>query len=112
MVRTTDKALVRVVMAAAAFTLCNAGILWSLANQWAINSTYSYGFAVPLITGYIVWSRWSEIKEACGTPDYAAGGALLLLGVTMLSVGHLGALTSLEGISLLPTLTGLVLLLG
>jgi EpsI family protein len=108
----TDKPAFRIVVAAAAFVLCYWGVFWSLADLWATNSTYSYGFAVPLISGYIAWDRWSDVKAACSSPDYGWGVALLLVGVTMLTVGHLGALMSLEGASLLPTLAGLVLLLG
>jgi EpsI family protein len=107
-----DKPLARVLVAAAAFLLCYAGVLWSLADLWATNSTYSYGFAVPLISAYIVWSRWSDVKRAYSAPDYLWGCVLLLVGVTMLTIGHLGALMSLEGTSLIPTLAGLVLLLG
>jgi EpsI family protein len=112
MTNPTDKPLFRIVTAAAVLVVCYGGVLWTLADQWATNSTYSYGFAVPLISGYIVWSRWSEIKAAYSAPDYARAAALLLLGVTMLTIGRVGALMSFEGTSLIPTVAGLVLLLG
>lgn len=107
-----DKPLSQVLIAIVAFTFCYAAVLWDLANLWATNSVYSYGFAVPLISSYIVWSRWGEIKIVRLSPDYAWGAALVLGGLSMLSVGHLGALMSLEASSIIPTLAGLILLLG
>src|SRR4030095_9618541 len=107
-----NKSLVRVVMAAVAFMLCYGGVLWNLSSFWAANSVYSYGFAVPLISGYIVCSRWSHVKMARFAPDYVWGPAFIVGGISILCVGRLGALASLEGISLIPVLAGLVLLLA
>src|SRR5262245_45067350 len=97
-----DRQTIRLVVALVAFALCYASVLWSLAEQWATNSFYSYGFAVPLISAYIVWSRWSEIVDATAAPDYGWGVPLVLIGLTMQFLGQLGALASLQGLSLIP----------
>jgi EpsI family protein len=112
MARSSDKPFLRIAVAAGAFLLCYWSVFSALAGQWAANSTYSYRFAVPLISAYIVWWRWSAIKAAYSAPDYRRGGVLLGLGLSMLTIGHLGALMSLEGMSLIPTLAGLISLLA
>jgi EpsI family protein len=108
---TRQTTVLRIVAAAAVFVLCYAGVLALLINQWATNPTYSYGFAVPLISGYVVWSRWKALQALDPAPDYAWGGALVLLGVVMLSIGRVGALVSLQATSMIVTLAGLVLIL-
>ena len=108
----SHKPFVRIAAAAAVFAFCYADVLWSLGRHWATNPMYSFGFAVPLISGYIVWLRWDHIKAAYSTPDYRWGVPCVLLGAAMLLVGRAGALMSFEGISIIPTLAGLVLIVG
>jgi EpsI family protein len=95
----------------AAFILCYARASSALVEVWSTNYFYSYGFAVPLISGYIVWTRWARIQALSRTPDFGWGVATMVVGASLLVIGRLGAFLSLEQISILVTLTGLVLLL-
>jgi EpsI family protein len=102
--------LTAVAVAAAAFGICYAGVIASLVEAWSINYLYSYGFAVPFIAAYIVWTRSQESPAPEGAPDYALGGPVTLAGIAMLVIGRLGTITGLEQASLIVTLTGLLLL--
>jgi hypothetical protein len=64
------------------------GLLWLLIfNQqrleWTVNIVYSYGWAVPVLAGYLLWERWGT-RPAVRTPPRRlvllglAGGLLLL----------------------------------
>ncbi len=98
-------------IATAAFGICYAGIIASLVDTWSTHYLYSYGFAVPLIAAYIVWTRSHERPVIADAPDYAFGVPVTLAGVAMLVIGRLGTLTGVEQTSLVVTLTGVLLLL-
>jgi EpsI family protein len=98
-------------LAATAFGICYAGIIASMIDTWSKNPLYSYGFAVPLIAAYIVWTRLHESSTAQMAPDYAFGVPVTLAGMAMLVIGNLGTVSALEQTSLIVTLTGLLLLL-
>jgi exosortase len=41
-------------------------ILWrQLANEWAVNEQYSYGWFVPFFAAYLFWLRWDDRPEPC-----------------------------------------------
>src|SRR5688500_125997 len=98
-------------VASAAFGICYAGVIASLVETWSTHYLYSYGFAVPLIAAYVVWSRSERSPAPAGVPDYALGVPVTLAGVAMLLIGRVGTLALTEQTSLVVTLTGLLLLL-
>lgn len=66
------------------------GAFWMLViNQqrleWTVNPVYSYGWAVPLLAGYLFWSRWVD------RPSAGAGVGLrwFLCGVVLLLAAYL-----------------------
>lgn len=99
-----------VALAIAAFGLCYAGVAAALVDKWSTNYIYSYGFAVPLISGYMIWARWPRIQRMTWTPDYVLGVPVTLAGATALVIGRVGALLTIQEASLVVTLSGLVLL--
>jgi len=105
MPRATYVALVGVV-----FIACYIDAFGQLTRQWFENSVYSYGFLVPLISAYIAWVRWPAVKCSPRHPEYFWGAALIVDSMVMLTAGRLAALMSLEYLSLLVCLAGLVLL--
>jgi EpsI family protein len=112
MSRAIDHPVVRIAITMIVLVFCYANVLAALVMQWTENSTYSYGFAVPVISAYIVWTKWPALQRLPWTHDYRRGGALVFVGVGMLSIGRLGGLMSLQAISLLVTLSGLVLIVS
>ena len=111
MARRIDSAAGRLAVALTAVVFCYAGVLASLVDTWSTSPMYSYGFAVPLISGYMLWSKWQKLQTLRLAPDYLYGVPVMLVGTAMLIAGHLGALITLQQASLIVTLTGLVLLI-
>ena len=97
--------------AAALFLFCYAGAIAALVGTWATNSLYSYGFAVPLISAYMVWANSAEWRRRTPTPDYLLGLAAVTIGMAMLVAGRLGAFDTVQAVSMIVTLAGLVLVL-
>ncbi len=101
----------RELVAIVAFALCYAGVMATLIDHWATNPLFSYAFAVPLISGYVAWTRWQELRALHRVSDQRLGLPVTLIGAAMLVTGHLGAMLAVEETSLVVTLVGLVLLL-
>jgi exosortase len=49
--------------------------------EWSVNPVYSYGWAVPVLAGYLFWSRWQDRPPAGSRLGWGwfAGGASILL---------------------------------
>jgi exosortase len=78
---------------------------------WRSDPQYSHGFLVPAFSGYLLWSR-RRLLDA-GRWQTSWWGVVLLAAAGLLHVG--GAYLCfdwLEGVSLLPCLAGLAVLLG
>ena len=56
------------------FVVVFRGILVTLTNYWASNSTYSYGFLVPLLSSVIVWARKDQLRHVSTAPRVVVGG--------------------------------------
>ena len=64
------------------------GALWCmlierLAQYWAVEAEYSFGWFVPLLAGYLIWLRWRS-RPAPGVPQLAA--ARWVFGVAALGL--------------------------
>lgn len=94
-----------------AFGLCYIGVIITLVTTWANSYLYSYGFAVAFISGYMLWITSGKLSTLDLVPDYLFGVPVTLAGIAMLAAGHLGALVSLQQVSLLVTLAGFILML-
>lgn len=94
-----------------AFAFCYAGVLKALVGQWWTNDIYSYGFLIPCISLYLVWTRLEKLRKIAPTRAYPAGAALLGLGLLMLVLGHAAAVVVLKEFSFVVTLAGVVLFL-
>jgi exosortase len=102
--------------AAALFAFLSAGWFWCywptltlMADRWSRDPQYSHGFLVPVFAAVLLWSRRELLSV--GQPDL---WGLPLLGGAM-AMHVLGAVLDIEALdaySLLPALTGLVLLGG
>lgn len=97
------------VAAAAALTLY-APIIASMAAEWSEFPSLSHGFAVPLLSGYLLWIRRHVLAE---TPVEGSivGLPLIVLAVSMLVIGSLGGEPFIARVSLPLALLGTVLFL-
>lgn len=59
-------------------------VLPGLVRDWSDNATYSYGFIVPVVAGYLVWERRHSLKGLTIAPNYWAGSVLALAVVLAL----------------------------
>jgi EpsI family protein len=91
--------------------LCYAGVVVTLVGTWSANPEYSYGFLLPVISGYLIAARWHELRCVRATADYGFGIPVSLIGLAMLVIGRVSALVSLQEASLIVTLAGFILVL-
>ena len=80
-------------------------------QRWTTDPRYSHGYLVPLFSGYLLWSwRQKFPKEAYRGQNW--GLVLLGFGLGISFLGTYLFLNGLNGISLLPCVAGLTVLLG
>jgi len=80
----------------------------NLIYDWQFNPDYSHGFFIPLIVGYMIYSRRQELKEAAVTPNNW-GLVLFVLGITQFILGTIGAEHFLQSTSMIVVVLGIVL---
>src|SRR4051812_42116665 len=95
-----------IVLVIGALLACYAGVLAGIVQVWSTNYLYSYGFAVPLISAYMLWARSETLRRTSRQPDYLFGSLVTATGATLLLAGHLAAVESIEAASLLVTVCG------
>jgi len=80
-------------------------------QRWTTDPRYSHGYLVPVFSAYLLWSwRQQFPKEAYRGQNW--GLVLLGFGLGISFLGTYLFLNSLNGISLLPCVAGLTVLLG
>lgn len=82
-----------------------------LAFTWNSNPQYSHGFLVPVFAGFLLWFRRDKLNVAELRPNLL-GLVLLVFALAVKLVGTYGHYVSLDPISLVPCVAGLVLLFG
>lgn len=99
--------------------LMAAGLLWSywstfavLSERWNADPLYAHGFLVPLVAVGIVWWRKDQLKNVAFEPSVLLGLPLLGLGIGLRLAAARLYLEWFDGLSLVPCVAGLVLLLG
>jgi EpsI family protein len=94
-----------------------AAFLWTyystfqkLFDYWASNEMYSYGFLVPIISGYLIWLRRRHVLAAPVKPSYGVGALVLASALAMLILGRASNTNVIEELSLPIAATGSALL--
>ena len=95
---------------AAAFLAAYYPTLQKLGDYWAANETYSYGFLVPAISGYLIWLRWDHLRGLPRSASILAGGGVLAFGLLMMIAGRVSSTNLMEELSLPVSIFGVVLL--
>ena len=83
----------------------------TLVEYWGTNDTYSYGFLVPVISGYLVWMSRDQLRRVPRIPNLSLGTAVLGGGLAMLLAGRLSHTNLIDELSLIVTLCGATLLI-
>lgn len=52
--------------------------------EWSINPQYSYGWAVPLLAGYVFWQRWQSAPASSRADMKMLAGLVIILGAVFL----------------------------
>lgn len=95
--------------------LCLAWAYWptfvELTATWSHNPQYQHGFMVPLFAAFLLYHRRDRLDAAALRPSLW-GVLPLALGLTLRLVGAYRFYVSLDPISLVPCVAGLVLLVG
>jgi len=86
-------------------------ILVKLVNQWSTDDDVSHGFFVPIVAGYIAWTRRDALLRIEWKPVWWGIG-LLLWAAIQAYLGLLGAELFLQRTAFLMSLLGLLLVLG
>ena len=97
-------------IAAAAALGLYAPIVIGMAADWSEFPSLSHGFAVPLISAYLLWHRRDLLAEA-PIEGSAVGLPVIILAVGMLVIGSLGGEPFVARLSLPLALFGTVLFL-
>lgn len=100
-----------IALAATALAVCYGAVVAELVHAWSIDPLYSYGFAVPLISAYIVANRWAAFRVAFDSPDYVLGSLSVMAAALMLIVGQISTALRLQELSLVVMAAGAALLL-
>ncbi|HEC31707.1 MAG TPA: hypothetical protein ENI41_04365, partial [Deltaproteobacteria bacterium] len=82
----------------------------SLVNEWYTDPNFSYGFLVPVMSGYLTWKKKEELKNSLVSPC-GFGILAFIAGIFCFFLGKLGAERFLMRISFIVVLTGIVLFL-
>ena len=82
-----------------------------LVREWAEFPSLSHGFAIPLIAGYLIWSRRDRLTSTPIDPSFW-GLPVLVLGLGGFVVGQAADEVFIARFSLPVTLLGLVMLLA
>lgn len=80
-----------------------------LVHSWLSNPYYSHGFLIPLVSGFIVWTKRNELKKKREPSLF--GAVVLGLGVLLYVMGSLWDARFLNAVSLLIVISGLCLFL-
>jgi len=87
------------------------GSLLELVRRWRVQEQYSYGFLIPIIVAWLLWTRREALFASIGRPSWT-GPFLILLAAVMHIIGKLSALFLLSQVGFIIALIGVVLGFG
>lgn len=95
------------------------GVLWAywstlttMSDRWNADPLYAHGYLVPFVAAGIVWWRKDLLRNIAFEPDLLLGLPVLLGGIGLRLAAARLYLEWFDGLSLVPVVTGLVLLVG
>lgn len=85
--------------------------LSSMINDWADKKEYSHGFLIPLISGYIIWTKRDILRTIPVMPDFK-GFFILSIGIALLMLAFIAFEPFTRRVSLIITIFGLIYFLS
>lgn len=86
-------------------------VLTNLFALLAESEDYSFGLLLPLVSGYIVYLKWPQIRNGLWRPSWM-GLPLIALGLLLCIMGELSLSAFIARISFILVFTGLLVLVG
>ncbi len=91
------------------FLLAQAGAIAGMVRLWDSTPMYSYGYLVPAISAFLVWSRRHALARLDARPAWLAALAALLAWAALLLGGRLSGSILLEQLALPVAVVAIVL---
>ncbi len=85
--------------------------LVAMVHQWDASPMYSYGYTVPLISTFLLWSRRDEFRRRPLRPARLPGALVLALSLALLVVGQVGAIQVVQQVAFVIAIVAIVLFL-
>jgi len=106
--------MVLVVVACLLISFSYFGVLWQLSGRWINEPDYSHGFFVPLFSAFLLWHRRQMFTLSPTVSWRAVVSGLALIGIAGVTrwVGIYQQFELLEPVSLIPCISGVVLIIG
>jgi exosortase D (VPLPA-CTERM-specific) len=82
-----------------------------LVHRWTVQEEYSHGFLIPVIAGWLIWSRRRALVASIGRPSFW-GPFLIIVAAALRTIGELSAIFVLSQIGFIIALMGLALSVG
>jgi EpsI family protein len=101
-----------VLLLAVSFALAYHSTVLKLTEYWWENDTYSYGFLVPIISGYLIWVRRKQLASMPADPSLMLGVPVLAAALIALVVGRASSTNLLEELSIPIAVWGITLLVA
>lgn len=99
------------ILVAGGFLYAFGPVLASFVRTWMIDPTFSYGFYILPLSGYLVWVKRKELAAAKIRNSFALGLPLIAASLLLLVAGRIGSMVVLEQIAFLVAVPGVVLTL-
>lgn len=94
-----------------ALVYCYGPVLAFMVGQWLTDDVYSYCFLVPLISGYLVYTRREALKSLHINPSIGTGSFFVAVGMLLLVIGRAGGVLAIQELSLVFTAAGMIMFL-
>lgn len=95
--------------AAAAIAVASWPAVRGMAYMWSNSPMYSYGWLVPAISGWLLWSQRERLAAAPIAPAPGPGLSVLAIWALMMFAGHVGGILLLQQLAIPVAIAGLVL---
>lgn len=107
----SNASILHIMLLIAAFLFAYFDTVQSLVKTWAGRNDYSHGFIVPFASIYFTYTLRERLRETHIFPSKALGTAVIITGVLMLIFGNVGGIITIQQLSMLIVIPGLVILL-